>query len=353
MKKNVFFCIGLLVFMAIGLNAQNTVSLDEAVKVGAREIEARLARGSKIAVLNFNSPSQRFSNYVLDELMYELVQGGKLIVVDRANIETIRGELGFQMSGEVSDSSAQSIGHMLGAQSIVSGSIDDLGSHYRLSFRTIAVESAAIQAISRINVQKHDQIAALMGDHGVSVPATPQATPQASPGTGNTTRPADTGTVYRVGDTGPGGGIVFYDKGSNSDGWRYLEVAPAQFEFRAEWGARGRNVPGTTTSVGSGKRNTQSIMEQLNQSRENDRAAQRCTSIEINGYRDWFLPSKDELDLLYKNLGQRGLGGFRRDWYWSSSQNRNQDAWAVNFGNGRQGTHNKFDNRYVRAIRQF
>jgi len=347
MKKTVFFCIGLLVFLAIGLNAQNIVSLEEAVKVGAKEIEAKLARSVKVAVLNFNSPSQRFSNYVLDEMMYELVQGGKLIVVDRANIETIRGELGFQMSGEVSDSSAQSIGHMLGAQSIVSGSIDDLGSHYRLSFRTIAVESAAIQALSRINVQKHDQIAALMGDHGVSVPS---ASVPASSGTGNT-RPTVMMSGYKIGDTGPGGGIVFYDKGAYGDGWRWLEVSPT--EFRAEWGGRGKNVSGTSTSIGNGKRNTQLIVEHLNQLKENDRAAQKCISMEINGYKDWFLPSKDELDLLYKNLGKEGLGGLRKDWYWSSSQDKKADAWAQDFGKGRQGTHNKFDNRYVRAVRQF
>ena len=48
------------------LYAQNLVSLDEAIQIGAEEIEARLPQGSKVVVLNFRSPSQRFSNYVLD-----------------------------------------------------------------------------------------------------------------------------------------------------------------------------------------------------------------------------------------------------------------------------------------------
>jgi hypothetical protein len=70
----------------------------------------------------------------------------------------------FQMSGDVSDSSAQAIGRLLGAQSIVSGSIEDMGTHYRIRFRTIEVESAALQTLSSVNVRKDDNIANLMGE---------------------------------------------------------------------------------------------------------------------------------------------------------------------------------------------
>ena len=43
-------------------------------------------------------------------------------------------------------------------------------------------------------------------------------------------------TAYNIGDTGPAGGIVFYDKGRVSDGWRYLEAARAGTEAEAIWG---------------------------------------------------------------------------------------------------------------------
>jgi TolB-like protein len=146
------------------LLAQQPVSLDEAIQTATGEIEGNLAQGIKLAVLNFNSPSQRFSNYVLDEMMTTLVKNRKITVVDRANLELIRGEMNFQMSGDVSDSSAQSIGRMLGAQSIVSGSIEDIGTYYRIRFRTIEVESATVQALSSISVRKDNHIANLMSE---------------------------------------------------------------------------------------------------------------------------------------------------------------------------------------------
>jgi hypothetical protein len=56
---------------------------------------------------------------------------------------------------------------------------------------------------------------------------------------------------------------VFYDKGGVSNGWRYLEAAPANTEFTAEWGAHGKTVGGTVTALGYGKRNTETLLNYL------------------------------------------------------------------------------------------
>jgi hypothetical protein len=48
--------------------------------------------------------------------------------------------------------------------------------------------------------------------------------------------PVQAEKVYKVGDFGPGGGWIFYDKGKISNGWRYLEAAPVDMEFAGiEW----------------------------------------------------------------------------------------------------------------------
>jgi len=159
--------------------------------------------------------------------------------------------------------------------------------------------------------------------------------------------------TYNVGDIGPAGGYIFYDKGVISDGWRYLEAAPVNFPNAVQWGAYQQDVPGTSMAIGTGKRNTELIVNRLNQLGETGRAAQLCVQFEYGGYRDWFLPSKDELDLMYKNLKQKGLGGFGNNYYWSSSQDSNSDAWQQWFSDGYQYRYGKVNTCSVRAIRAF
>jgi len=190
--------------------------------------------------------------------------------------------------------------------------------------------------------------------------------------------------TYKIGDIGPAGGIIFFDRGDNSTGkadskadgktdskidskadskadgkaadWRYLEAAPAETEFRAAWGAYNDNVNGTGPTVGSGKANTQFIIERLRSLGESKCAAQLCAEMKYNGFTDWFLPSKDELDLMYKNLKQKNMGKFAaKTSYWSSSQANNECAWYQSFDNGRQYNYAyyKYDAFMVRAIRSF
>jgi hypothetical protein len=168
--------------------------------------------------------------------------------------------------------------------------------------------------------------------------------------------------VYKIGDRGPAGGIVFYDKGNNADGWRYLEAAPQDLG-RAEWGyfyensdnkwALGPYVGGTSTAIGSGKRNTQLIVDALKWGGYTGKAAQLCASYTYSGYSDWFLPSQDELDLMYKNLAAKGLGSFTGGWYWSSSQYNSSGSWEQRFSDGYQANGSKSHSWCVRAVRAF
>jgi TolB-like protein len=163
--KKVFSII--LLCAAAGLaSAQNMVNLDEAIQMTAVTITRELRQGSKVVVLNFSSPSQRLSNYVIDELTGALVREKKLILVDRQNLALIQQEMNFQMSGEVSDASAQEIGQKLGAQTIISGSAEDMKTYYRVRFKAIEVVSAALQVQDPYNVKKDNTITALTGNTG-------------------------------------------------------------------------------------------------------------------------------------------------------------------------------------------
>jgi len=161
---------------------------------------------------------------------------------------------------------------------------------------------------------------------------------------------------YEIGDIGPAGGFIFFKKNEYSDGWRYLEAAPQDAEKNVIWGFVGTSVAGTGTAVGTGKQNTELIIASTNQ---RGWAAHVCAEYTRNGFSDWFLPSSDELYLMYNNLYRNGgLGNFSRSYYWSSSENNNESAITRVFAstggfNGDRTDFNKNTTRLVRPIRRF
>nr|WP_319472978.1 DUF1566 domain-containing protein [uncultured Sphaerochaeta sp.] len=158
--------------------------------------------------------------------------------------------------------------------------------------------------------------------------------------------------AYAVGSQGPAGGLVFFDKGETSGGWQYMEAAPAETEMLARWGTTGLMVD-TSTDIGSGDANMQGILEQDPALIET--AASYCNTLVVDGYTDWFLPSKDELSLLFSSLARTNRDTFRGEGfaYWSSSSYDGERAWAQGFSNGVQGKVEKEELLVVRAVRAF
>ena len=81
-----------------------------------------------------------------------------------------------------------------------------------------------------------------------------------------------------------------------------------------------------------------------------------CAELVLNGYSDWYLPSKGELERLYKKLHQAGIGGFKKEYYWSSTEYDDYKVWEINFeyGHARHLNSSYEGNRYyVRAVRAF
>ncbi len=85
-----------------------------------------------------------------------------------------------------------------------------------------------------------------------------------------------------------------------------------------------------------------------------------CDDLVINGYDDWYLPSKDELQSLYSNLYKLGIGGFYSEKYWSSTEQQGTNsygssAWPFNFSyGGAYNSINKDDTSIlIRAVRTF
>ncbi|MCK4345336.1 MAG: DUF1566 domain-containing protein [Bacteroidales bacterium] len=144
------------------------------------------------------------------------------------------------------------------------------------------------------------------------------------------------------------GGLIFYL--NTSDGSGFVSASSDQ-STGAEWGCYGTEISGADgTAVGTGAQNTIDIEAECTTA---GTAADICANLSLNSYSDWFLPSKDELNLMYTNLHQAGLGGFASYHYWSSTEYSTNGAWRQNFGNGDQNYYSKDNASYVRAVRAF
>jgi hypothetical protein len=314
----------------------------------------------RIAVFPFEDRNNVYTKDELDSFYVEFsnefrnkTDDRRFTVLARDDLEKlINMEVKFQLSDYSSKEKTAEMNRVLNAQQILYCLILKVNNEIRITVsRRSFPELTVLRGGKTISVTNKNQLFAKIPElvQAMVNEITGGATPAQTNPTVNST-PAQT---YKIGDTGPAGGIVFYDKGSFSDGWRYLEAAPAGSEFIAPWGAYQKDVANTMTAVGFGKQNTQIIVDRLRSLGETNRAAQICAALVINGYKDWFLPSKDELNLMYTNLKQKELGGFNDSWYWSSTQSNSDYAYGHRFNGGSQSANFKYDVDSVRAVRAF
>jgi hypothetical protein len=203
--------------------------------------------------------------------------------------------------------------------------------------------------------------------------------------------------TYAIGNKGPATGFVVYDvdadnESGNADGltssecgWRYLEAAPADlgtyifgYHRETEDGPK-LYMNGTTkysetdctgTAIGTGKTNTEKLVETMGSeayistagSDKTPYAAKACADYKVGDFDDWFLPSKDELNLVLVNLRSANPEGFALGFYWSSSEDPNTvtQMWDQFFDDtnpylalGKQGRETRYHEFYVRPIRAF
>jgi hypothetical protein len=151
------------------------------------------------------------------------------------------------------------------------------------------------------------------------------------------------------------GGLVFYLDGSGGG----MVCAPSDqtiSPYAVAWGCYGTSIGGTSASFGYGQANTTRI---VNNCGDANIAARICYDLVLNGYSDWYLPSKDELALMYSNLASKGLGYFIALWnynsrYWSSSEFDPELAGCVDMYSGYSfAPMYKNTGSWVRAVRSF
>ena len=181
-----------------------------------------------------------------------------------------------------------------------------------------------------------------------------------------------------IGDTGPGGGVIFYVASSGftvqgfSEGvggyteWHftgytanYLEAAPSNLFYQLAWASSNDLIPHisqdqddeTDRAIGRGRRNSAAIVARGIGRAYLTSPALQSLFLGTGGKDDWFLPSRDELAELVKIRGQYGIPN--SGLFWSSSQSDAWNAWIIWFSNGNFSRWPKSELLFVRPIRAF
>ena len=158
-----------------------------------------------------------------------------------------------------------------------------------------------------------------------------------------------------------GGGVVFYILEEGDTGYvlgetHGLIAAVADQSSGIRWYNGSYVTTGATaTAVGTGSANTDAIIAAQGAT-TTSYAAGLAKAYAAGGYTDWFLPSKDELNKMYlKKEILEAVSGFTAfsDYYWSSTEDGNDNAWEQDFYDGGQSYNYKFYPNYVRAVRAF
>lgn len=284
---------------------------------------------------------------------------GKARVVDRSSVDKIKAQHQFQNSDWSNSEKVAQLGNALNASLVITGQLMDFRGILVATFRMLDVNTMEIVATATERTSGTDQLFENLGDI---------ATKLAKNLNGSS---SSVKTSYNIGDEGPGGGIIFYysEEGFyvyQADGsikrCNYLEVSKMEVAnvswCSAEPGIFDCCDINTNKELGFGKLNTYKIINGKHNGgvvSSTNCAAKACaeysTTQTTKG--EWFLPSKDELNLLYKNLGTRIIATASEAWHCSSSVNDSLYAWSQRFSDGYQYDFDKNNTFAVRAIRAF
>jgi len=166
-------------------------------------------------------------------------------------------------------------------------------------------------------------------------------------------QPFFSGQLFEIGGIGPGGGIIFH---VTDDGQHGLEAAQVDQHTNIVWSFPDdvdKRTQAGKSGINGGSFNTDRIISTHGAGLGVTYAALLASDYNGGGYGDWYLPSIDELNLMYTNLHLQGVGGFASAFYWSSTEPSTSFAWILDFGTGDIGMSHKSLQRRIRAVRAF
>ena len=336
-----------------------------------------------IVVIPFDAKNveQNDANVLFEVFTNEIAGTGKFKVVDRTKVDFIKKQHEFQNSDWSNDEKVAKLGNALNANIVVTGQLMPFKDKIVVSFRMLDVNTMEIvtSATARVSdtskfFDKIPEIVKKLTGEIKSISTTSNITTsktESSSVSTNVSTSKNT-TTYNIGDDGPGGGIIFYHSEVGFDVYEpdgsvrkchYLEVSKLNLGYISWCSQKDYKTSCcdvvTYGGLGYGKENTYKIIKSTH--RSGTITKENCAALVCYSYStattkagDWFLPSKDELNLLYENLRNVVLIGCtgREPWLWSSSTN-GKYVWVQKFINGETNDFFKDYEEHVRAVRAF
>jgi TolB-like protein len=152
-----------LIFTLYGMvNAQQQFAIDDAMNDYAINLEKFIPKDKGIAVVAFETDNENLANYFIDTMSEYIWEKCKVDIYERSRIEALQKELNFSLTGNISDETAQKIGHLIGVGTIVYGSMRKIGNDYRMAIRATTVETGRMLFPKSYDLKNDTRLAGLL-----------------------------------------------------------------------------------------------------------------------------------------------------------------------------------------------
>lgn len=307
----------------------------------------------KVVIVPFDAKGvpQDEADVVTELFISEYAATGKATVPDRNSFDKLAKEQSFQASSWSDSEKIAKLGKAINANQAVVGQIMKFREEIIITIKVIDINTTEILSSKTERLKDISQLFDKIPEICKELAEKSNYVPM----------------QYKVGDEGDGGGIVFYvsqegfivyDGKGGQKICHCLEMSKPTLGL-SKWAPEKSDFINTISekSLGYGKSNTYKILNYYKNSSltEENCAAYRCSiySTEKAAAGEWFLASRDELDLMYKAMKEAAVSDATINWFWSSSENTSDYAWYQRFKQGYQDYGGRGLINSVRAIRAF
>jgi hypothetical protein len=125
----------------------NAGGVEGSLILAAEKIMEKIDAKARIAIVYVTAEDPDVSEFIAGELEFIMVDQG-LTLIDRSQLDRIRREQNLQMSGEIDDDQAVSIGKFAGASVIITGAVTGSGNLRRLRLRALDTQTAQVLSVA-------------------------------------------------------------------------------------------------------------------------------------------------------------------------------------------------------------